>query len=694
MAKRSDRRSWVLRRLAPRLLALIAVSVFGAAPAALGAAAPRRGRPRARAQVLLGDDAVERHQGSLTAGRSEAFRFRAHASGVVTQMHLYIDAHSTARAVVVGLYRDAGDRPGSLLSTGSISSPKGGSWNTASLTPSPLVYRRLYWLTVLGVDGTLRYRDRRHGRCPSDASARARLSALPASWSAGRIHHHAHCPISAYAIAASATSLTDEAGPVDLAAPLHPVSPAAATAAIEEPPPPPPPAPTNTALPAISGTTTEGQTLKATNGTWSASPTSYAYQWQDCNALGEGCLDVSGAKSSTYTLKASDVGDTMRVVVTATNEGGSTPATSAATAAIEEAAKGSPPSPECTQQTSSVSEAASEVASAAAGSAICLTAGSYGSLDLSGGHAGNVTIESAPGSSVSLTTVHIAEGTSNVTVHNFDMKEVFLAPGVSHVTIDHNNITGGGEGVINSSVNCSSPNAPAYSGCTTTAPDTYITISANKIHGFGEGGSEDAIHLSHWEHITITANDIYNLEEHGNHTDAFQSVFGGSYMTFDHNYEHDNQSQGFFIKDGDASNVTVTDNLFLRNDNLGEGENNIQVFNTTNFTMTNNTVWDGQGDLIRSEEAAEELTATVNHNVEQIFSVLNEGGPAYKVTEDYDIFQEEPFALPGGIGPHSTVVPNPTFVNTSTDDYELKSNPNHIGVDWQPSEYVYGPTGD
>jgi Right handed beta helix region len=352
--------------------------------------------------------------------------------------------------------------------------------------------------------------------------------------------------------------------------------------------------------------------------------------------------------------------------------------------------KAPPPSPACTTQVSSVSAAASLAASAAAGSAICLTPGSYGQLELSGSHAGNVTVESVPGTAVSLAGVKIAAGASNLTIHNFSTQGINLAPGASNITIDHNDISGGGEGVVNSSVNCSSPNAPTYSGCTSTAPNSYITINGNRIHGYGEGEGEDAIHLSNWEHIDISANEIYGLEERGNHTDAFQSVFGGSNLVFDHNYEHDNQSQGFFIKDGDASNVSVSDNLFLRNDNLKLPENNVQVFNTTGFAMTNNTAWDGQGDLVRAENSAQALTATVNHNVEQLFSVLHESGPAYSLTEDYDIFKEAPLFKKG---PHSTVVAKPAFVNPAGDDYRLASNPNNIGVDWTPSEYIYGPTG-
>ena len=42
---------------------------------------------------------------------------------------------------------------------------------------------------------------------------------------------------------------------------------------------------------------------------------------------------------------------------------------------------------------------------------------------------------------------------------------------------------------------------------------------------------------------------------------------------------------------------------------------------------------------------------------------------------------------------HTTVLAKPAFVNPSGDDYRLAVNPNKIGVDWAPSEYIYGPTG-
>ena len=111
-------------------------------------------------------------------------------------------------------------------------------------------------------------------------------------------------------------------------------SDASAVVVSEPPPPPPPPAPTNTALPSVSGSTVEGETLTANAGTWTSTPGSYEYQWQDCNVLGEGCVSVGDATNASYTLAASDVGYTLRVVVTATNAGGSGSASSAATATV------------------------------------------------------------------------------------------------------------------------------------------------------------------------------------------------------------------------------------------------------------------------------------------------------------------------------------------------------------------------
>ncbi len=93
--------------------------------------------------------------------------------------------------------------------------------------------------------------------------------------------------------------------------------------------------PSDSSLPSISGTMTDGQTLTASTGTWTGTtPISYGYQWRRCNSSGGSCANISGATSSTYTLEHSDVGATLRVIVEATNSVGSEAATSGASSVV------------------------------------------------------------------------------------------------------------------------------------------------------------------------------------------------------------------------------------------------------------------------------------------------------------------------------------------------------------------------
>ena len=83
----------------------------------------------------------------------------------------------------------------------------------------------------------------------------------------------------------------------------------------------PPDPPLDTAVPSISGTPSEGQTLTESHGVWSNSPTAYTYQWEDCDPAGQSCSPISGATGQTYTLAAADVGETIRVQELASNPG-------------------------------------------------------------------------------------------------------------------------------------------------------------------------------------------------------------------------------------------------------------------------------------------------------------------------------------------------------------------------------------
>ena len=106
--------------------------------------------------------------------------------------------------------------------------------------------------------------------------------------------------------------------------------------------------PTNDTAPSITGETIQGAPLSANPGEWhgGGGTLTYAYQWQRCNSAGASCSDISAATEATYTSTTADIGHTVRVVVTAANQGATGTATSTHTATIAAAtslANTSPP---------------------------------------------------------------------------------------------------------------------------------------------------------------------------------------------------------------------------------------------------------------------------------------------------------------------------------------------------------------
>jgi hypothetical protein len=88
--------------------------------------------------------------------------------------------------------------------------------------------------------------------------------------------------------------------------------------------------------PAGGGVAHDGEALSANPGTWNGTGTlSYGYQWQRCDANGDNCQNIAGANSSHYTPSGADVGGTVRVVVTATNDAGTSTPTASTPIAIK-----------------------------------------------------------------------------------------------------------------------------------------------------------------------------------------------------------------------------------------------------------------------------------------------------------------------------------------------------------------------
>jgi Ca2+-binding RTX toxin-like protein len=81
--------------------------------------------------------------------------------------------------------------------------------------------------------------------------------------------------------------------------------------------------PANTVPPVIGGPPTIGTTLSCSTGTWTGNPETFSYAWS------RGGTPIAGAATASYVVTSADVDQALRCSVTATNDGGSTTATSA-----------------------------------------------------------------------------------------------------------------------------------------------------------------------------------------------------------------------------------------------------------------------------------------------------------------------------------------------------------------------------
>jgi PASTA domain len=98
-------------------------------------------------------------------------------------------------------------------------------------------------------------------------------------------------------------------------------------------------APGNVVVPFVRGRAIPGQILVATGGEWSGTgPMALSYQWQSCD-VAENCVELAGEAAPVIQVGAAHLGRSLRVVVTATNPGGSASAASDTTALVRRAGR-------------------------------------------------------------------------------------------------------------------------------------------------------------------------------------------------------------------------------------------------------------------------------------------------------------------------------------------------------------------
>ena len=196
-------------------------------------------------------------------------------------------------SLVLGVYSPNGPNggPGTLLATTATATAVTG-WNTLMTSTHPVLQSGTYWLAYFPSSNNLAFRKQNNsGSCWMKSRT---FGPMPTTFPAGPVS----CTPTTWSFYASLTGSGVVAPPVATAAPV------------------------------VTGNLQVGSQLSTTNGAWSNSPTSYAYQWLDNGAA------ISGATTSKYTTQSADVGKLVSSKVTAMNAGGLGISTSAAVGPI------------------------------------------------------------------------------------------------------------------------------------------------------------------------------------------------------------------------------------------------------------------------------------------------------------------------------------------------------------------------
>jgi len=215
--------------------------------------------------VLIGSKTLGDELDYNQPGTANAFQYTALSSGTITSLAVYLDGTSTASTAIVGLYDDAGDGPGMLLTQGTLAAPVNGSWNTANVPQVAVTAGNTYWIAVMAPlnRGTIWYREVPNGG-PAIVSANTGLSTLPQTWSSGQ--RYGASPLSAYAASDSVAPTPTAKQPAPTTTPPPTPVPTSAPTSV-------PATPTNTPVPATAPPTPTSTPRPATPTSTPTAPT-------------------------------------------------------------------------------------------------------------------------------------------------------------------------------------------------------------------------------------------------------------------------------------------------------------------------------------------------------------------------------------------------------------------------------------
>ncbi len=346
-------------------------------------------------------------------------------------------------------------------------------------------------------------------------------------------------------------------------------------------------------------------------------------------------------------------------------------------------AQGSP----CTTTVSSLSAVSSAVSSAASGSTVCLSDGTYGKLSLT-------ATKSAPG--VTIQAEHPGQATiagatldgSYLTVAQFRMTGTFEPrPGSTGMTADHNLFVGGNYYAV-------------MAAATSTTQVNDVTITNNKFDG---RFNEDAIRLNRYHDgpdadpygVLIEGNEFTGNVEYGGHNDVLQSVWVGDHLYFRRNYLHDFGGQGFFVKDQASAidGLVVEDNLIVRQNKPCDPTSlcptwqlsPFQIFGPLkNVSIRHNTVWPGSSGGTQWLRGSGWQGPTVFSD--NVFDNLN--SDASDLGNGYSASNNTRCAGSGFPSQGVTIDCNPGFASAAAGDYR---EANGRGITWTLADQHFGP---
>jgi hypothetical protein len=348
----------------------------------------------------------------------------------------------------------------------------------------------------------------------------------------------------------------------------------------------------------------------------------------------------------------------------------------------------------CTTTVATVAAAENAVSAANAGDTVCLADGTYGRITL------NAT-PSSPG--VTLTAQHSGAASvdgvdmygSHLTVSNLELTgSADIKTSSVGMKVEHNLVVGSrtGYGVM---------------VCPATPPNHCddASVTGNKFVGSFD---EDAIRANVYHDgdsdgigLLVVDNEFTGNEEFGGHNDVFQTVWVGDHLVLRGNYIHDFGGQGIMVKDQASAidGLVVSNNLIVRQ-NLPCDPDSLcptwqlipfQLFGPiSNATISHNTIWPTDTGQVKA------------------------GGPALlrdpgwsSVTVSDNVLDDAGTDVPSGLSgsnntrctaaggwsawPGTTTDCSPAFLDQANGDYRLF---NGRGVDWVPSDKVFGPVPD